>query len=155
MSFLWKKRWFFASKTEFSHNISEVSQIALENQTALVMLFFSKTKFCIFAVQYWKIRIFLNFFFIKNDLAWITAIFCFKNTIAFFCQILNFDLLMWSVCLTSELSDIGEGIGRYHLKSSQLKWFGHRTSTRFGGSKKPFFLSTGRWWNNHLQISKN
>ena len=112
MSFLWKKRWFFASKTEFSHNISEVSQIALENQTALVMLFFSKTKFCIFAVQYWKIRIFLNFFFIKNDLAWITAIFCFKNTIAFFCQILNFDLLMWSVCLTSELYDIGgsEGI---------------------------------------------
>ena len=31
------------------------------------------------------------------------------------------------------------GVGRYHLKSSQLKRFGHRTNTRFGGLKKPFF----------------
>ena len=32
------------------------------------------------------------------------------------------------------------GVGKYHLKSSQLKRFGHRTITSFEGSKKPFFF---------------
>ena len=46
------------------------------------------------------------------------------------------------------------GFGKYHLKSSQLKRFGHRTITSFGGSKKPFFWSGVGGWNNHLQIFK-
>ena len=36
------------------------------------------------------------------------------------------------------------GVGKYHLKYSQLKRFGYRTITRFGGSKKPFFSVWGR-----------
>ena len=36
------------------------------------------------------------------------------------------------------------GFGKYHLKSSQFKRFGHRTITSFGGSKKPLFFLWGR-----------
>ena len=35
------------------------------------------------------------------------------------------------------------GFGKYHLKSSQLKRFGHSIITSFAGSKKPFFFGLG------------
>ena len=90
--------------------MSEPWQIGLENETALVMLFTSKTKFGIFAAQKWKIRPFLNFFWTQNDLAWITAIFCFKkydNISHIFFKNLNFGLLARSICVLPELFDIG------------------------------------------------
>ena len=46
------------------------------------------------------------------------------------------------------------GFGKYHLKSSQLKRFDHRTITRFGGSKKLFFASGVGSRNNHLHLLK-
>ena len=36
------------------------------------------------------------------------------------------------------------GFGKYHLKSSQLKRFNHKTITRSGGSKKTLFFVWGR-----------
>ena len=46
------------------------------------------------------------------------------------------------------------GLGRTYLGTSHLKRFDHTTITRFGGSKKTFFvwaIGVGGW-NNHLQI---
>ena len=47
------------------------------------------------------------------------------------------------------------GFGKYHLKSSQFKRFGHGTITSFGGGRKNLFFWSGvEGWNNHLQIWK-
>ena len=63
----------------------------------------------------------------------------------YFCQIFNFGSLMWSICVSRAIWHWG--LGKYYLKSFQLKRFGHRIITRLGGSKKPFFVPTIDWWN--------
>ena len=45
------------------------------------------------------------------------------------------------------------GLGGSYLDPSHPKRFDHTINTRFGGSRKPYFFPTGRWWNNHLQMS--
>ena len=96
---------------------------------------------------------FLNFL----ELVWITAIFCFKkhdNFLHIFCQILNFGLLMRSICVTLELFDIRglEGI-IWSLPSSNGLVIGSLLAS--GGRKNHFFGSTVDWWNNHLQLYVN
>ena len=49
---------FFSAKTWFSQRISHLSQIALGNETTLSMSFNPQTKFDIFVLQHWKIRLF-------------------------------------------------------------------------------------------------
>ena len=68
-----------------------------------------------------------------------------------FCQILNFDLLVWSICVPPELFDIGKSEGI--IWSPQLKRFGHRTNTRFGVQKNIFLclhavdgITTFKWF---------
>ena len=140
----------FPSKTQFSQNVSGLQQITLENKTTLVMLFTFKAKLGTFAVQYWKIRLFLNFSSISLNYSY----FLLQKAWQFFTHFLKKSEL-WPagvVDMCKPRTIWHWGVGRYHLKSSQLKQFGHRTNTRFGGLKKTFFPSTGGWWNNHLHM---
>ena len=57
-AFQLKKTPIFAPKTWFSHRISDLSQIALGNETTLLMSFNPQTKFDIFVLEHWKIRLF-------------------------------------------------------------------------------------------------
>ena len=68
-----------------------------------------------------------------------------------FCQILNFGLLAWSICVPPELFDIGglEIIIWSPLSSNGLII---RPLLALGGRKNLFFLSGVGGWNNHLQI---
>ena len=118
------------------------------------MLFTSKIKFGAFAVQYWKIPLFLKFFWTHKDLAWITTIFCFKkydNFLPFFFKKLNFGLMVWTICVTPELSDIGgsESI-IWSPPSSNGLVIGPLLAS--GGRKNLFFLSGVGGWNNHLHL---
>ena len=44
------------------------------------------------------------------------------------------------------------GVVIIYLKSLPLEYHVQKCKTHHGGSKKPFFPSTGSWWNNHLQM---
>ena len=97
---------------------------------------------------------FLKFFWTQNDLAWITAIFCFKkydNFLHIFFKKLNFGLLAWSICVPPELFDIGgsESIIWSPPSSNGLII---RPLLALGGRKNLFFLSGVGGWNNHLHI---
>ena len=118
------------------------------------MSFTSKTKFGTLNVQYKKKSTFLKFFRTHNDLAWITAIFCFKkyaNFLTIFCKTQNFGLLVWSICVTPELFDIGcsESI-IWSPPSSNGLVIGSLLAS--GGRKKLFFWSGVGGWNNHLHL---
>ena len=99
---------------------------------------------------------FFEIFWTQNNLAWITAIFCFKkydNFLSIFCKNQNFDLLVWSICVTPELFDIGF--------SESIIWSPPSPNglvivplLALGGRKNLFFSSGVGGWNNHLQMKK-
>ena len=96
----------------------------------------------------------MKFFLTQNDLAWITAIFCFKkydNFLHIFFKKLNFGLLAWFICLSPELFDIGgsESIIWSPPSSNGLII---RPLLALGGRKNFFFLSGVGGWNNHLHL---
>ena len=43
-------------------------------------------------------------------------------------------------------------LGKGYLKSFPLRYFGHKPHINLGGSKKPFFVSQVRCWNNYLHF---
>ena len=116
-----------------------------ENETTLVMLFTSKIKFGTFAVQYWKIRLFLNFSSISLNYsyflvqkAWQLFTHFWKNQ--------NFGLLTQSICVTPDLFDIGGSKGIiWSLPSSNGLVIGSLLAS--GGRRNHFFGSTVDWWN--------
>ena len=99
---------------------------------------------------------FLKFFWTQNDLAWITAIFCFKKYDTFlpiFCKTQNFGHLVWALRVAPELYDIGgsESI-IWSTPSSNGLVIGPLLAS--GGRKNLFFLSGVGGWNNQLHIIK-
>ena len=97
-----------------------------------------------------------TFFWIFLQLAWITAIFCFKkhdNFLHIFWKNQNFGLLARSICVTPELFDIGGSTSIiWSLPSSNGLVIGSLLAS--GGRKNHFFVSTVEGWNNHLHILK-
>ena len=141
MSFLSKKNMIFCFKNLiFSEYEWAIANCSWEwNNLSNVIYFQNKVWY--FRCSIIRNSSFLKFFWTQNDLAWITAIFCFKKYDTFlpiFFQ--NPELWPPGVGATCSPRSIWHwGVGKYHLKYSQLKRFGYRTITRFGGSKKPFF----------------
>ena len=118
------------------------------------MLFTSKTKFgnlrcsilkncTFFAIVLNTQRFSLNycyFLFQKYD-----------NFLPIFVKKLNFGLLVWTICVTPEIFDIGgsESIIWSPPSSNHLVIGPLLASV---GRKNLFFCPTGGWWNNHLQM---
>ena len=119
------------------------------------MLFTFKIKFGAFAVQYWKIPLFLKFFWTHKDLAWITAIFCFKKYDTFlpiFCKTQNFGHLVWALRVAPEQYDIGGSKSIIWSTPSPNGLVLNQLLTS-GGPKNHFFVSGVTSRNNHLHLS--
>ena len=93
---------------------------------------------------------------IRNNLAWITAIFwlLYKSIsifYPFFAKTLNFGQLVLLEWVTLDLFDIGgvEGV-TWSLPSAKGLVIGSLLS--LGGRKNHFFVSTVGWWNNYLHF---
>ena len=148
MSFLSKKHMFFCFKNLiFSKYEWAIANRSWEwNKLSNVIHFQNKVWHIKCSIL--KKSTFLKFFWTQNDLAWITAIFCFKKYDTFlpiFCKTQNFGHLVWALRVAPELYDIG-GVGKYHLKYSQVKRFGLKPIIDFGGSEKPFFCVWRNFW---------
>ena len=96
----------------------------------------------------------LKIFWTHNDLAWITAIFCFKKYDTFlpiFCKTQNFGLLVWSICGTPKLFDIG-GLESIIWSPPNSNGLVIGPLLASGGRKNLFFWCGVEGWNNHLHM---
>ena len=58
---------------------------------------------------------------------------------------------VWGAKATNDLwPNIFWGPWSIYLKSLSSKYHVQKCKTHHGGSKKPYFFPTTRWWNNHL-----
>ena len=155
MSFLSKKNMIFC----FKNLIFSKYEWAIANRSwewnKLSNVIYFQNKVWHIKCSILKKSTFLIFFWTQNDLAWITAIFCFKKYATFlhiFCKTRNFGLLVWSICVTPELFDIGgsESI-IWSPPSSNGLVIGPLLAS--GGRKKLFFWSGVGGWNNHLHMT--
>jgi len=122
------------------------------NKVSNVIYFQNK----VWHIKFWMLNksSFLKFFWAKNDLAWITVIFCFKKYDTFlpiFCKTRNFGHLVWALCVANYLYDIGgsESI-IWNTPSSKGLVIGPLLGSE--GRKNLFFLSGVGGWNNHLHM---
>ena len=146
MSFLSKKNMIFCfKKLIFSEYEWAIANCSWEwNNLSNVIYFQNKVWY--FRCSITKNSSFFEKFLTQNDLAWITAIFCFKkydNFLHNFFKELNFGLLAWSICVPPELFDIGgsESIIWSPPSSNGLII---RPLLALGGRKNLFFFVWGR-----------
>ena len=133
-SFAFKK---FSKKVEF-FNIEQRKYQALPwKWTTLLRLFYSREWFAVAHLHFEKIEFLKekSSFFLDKKLMF------YKEMSVFSPFLLYSELWLADVAATRSFRNIWYwGVGRNHLKSSQLRGFGHRIITGFGGSKKTFFL---------------
>ena len=113
-----------------------------------------RNEVCLIKCSILKKSTFLKFFWTQNDLAWITAIFCFKKYDTFlpiFCKTQNFGLLVCALRVAPEVYDIGGSKSIiWSTPSSNGLVIGPLLAS--GGRRNLFFPSGVEGWNNHLHI---
>ena len=127
----------FSKKVEFFNIEERKYQTLFLEWITLLRLFHSQERFAIAHLYVEKIKFLKQ----KNMCFFNKKLMFYKEMSVFYPFLSNSELWAAGVvpmCCPRKIWHWG--LGRYYLKSSHLKRFGHKPKTFFGASKKPFFL---------------